>query len=44
MKSMNFASVLFIAAALGLWACQQTGAADQMAGALDHIVARMAAK
>ena len=29
MKSVNFASVLFIAAVLGLWASQHTGAAEK---------------
>jgi hypothetical protein len=29
MKPVNFASVLFIAAALGLWACQHTASADK---------------
>jgi hypothetical protein len=44
MKAVNFASVLFIAAALGLWACQHTGAADKAAGTLDHSATRTAAK
>ena len=39
MKSMNFASVLFIAAALGLWMSQHTGAAERPAG-LEPGVAR----
>ncbi|MGH8668184.1 MAG: hypothetical protein ACREUN_10270 [Burkholderiales bacterium] len=30
-KPVNFASVLFIAAALGLWAWQQAPAADRLA-------------
>lgn len=30
-KPVNFASVLFIAAALGLWAWQQAPAADKLA-------------
>jgi hypothetical protein len=30
-KPVNFASVLFIAAALGLWAWQQAPAADRVA-------------
>jgi hypothetical protein len=34
MKSVNFASVLFIAAALGLWACQRTVPADRVASVL----------
>jgi hypothetical protein len=33
MKSVNFASVLFIAAALGLWACQHPVPADKLAAA-----------
>ena len=32
MKPVNFASVLFIAAALGLWACQHTASAEKVAG------------
>jgi len=44
MKSVNFASVLFIAAALGLWACQQSGAAERLSGALDSSVARTATR
>jgi hypothetical protein len=44
MKSVNFASVLFIAAALGLWACQQSGAAERLSEALDHSVARTATR
>jgi hypothetical protein len=35
MKSVNFASVLFIAAAL-LWACQHTVPADKVASILDY--------
>lgn len=33
-KPVNFASVLFIAAALGLWASQQAPAADRVASLL----------
>jgi hypothetical protein len=33
-KPVNFASVLFIAAALGLWAWQQVPAADRIASLL----------
>jgi glycine/D-amino acid oxidase-like deaminating enzyme len=34
-KPVNFASVLFIAAALGLWAWQQAPAAAKVAAALE---------
>jgi hypothetical protein len=44
MKSVNFASVLFIAAALGLWACQQSGPADKVASILDHSVSKTIAR
>ena len=30
MKSVNFASVLFIAAALGLWACQHSAPGEKV--------------
>ena len=40
MKSVNFASVLFIAAALGLWACQQSVPADKVASILEHSVGK----
>jgi hypothetical protein len=40
MKSVNFASVLFIAAALGLWACQHPVPGDKVASALTRSVAR----
>ena len=40
MKSMNFASVLFIAAALGLWACQHPVPAEKLASALTRTMAR----
>jgi hypothetical protein len=40
MKSVNFASVLFIAAALGLWACQHTAPGDRVASLLDHGVGK----
>jgi hypothetical protein len=40
MKSVNFASVLFIAAALGLWACQQTVPGDKVASILEHSVGK----
>lgn len=40
MKSVNFASVLFIAAALGLWACQQTVPGDKVASILEQSVAK----
>jgi hypothetical protein len=36
MKSVNFASVLFIAAALGLWACQHSAPGERVASALTH--------
>jgi hypothetical protein len=36
MKSVNFASVLFIAAALGLWSCQQSAAGEKVASALTY--------
>ena len=39
-KPVNFASVLFIAAALGLWVCQQGGAAERLSSALDNSVAQ----
>jgi hypothetical protein len=44
MKSVNFASVLFIAAALGLWACQHTGPADKVASVLQHSVAKVSTR
>jgi hypothetical protein len=44
MKSVNFASVLFIAAALGLWACQQSGPAEKLARALDYSVSKTATR
>jgi hypothetical protein len=40
MKSVNFASVLFIAAALGLWACQHPAPADKTASALTSAMAK----
>jgi hypothetical protein len=40
MKSVNFASVLFIAAALGLWACQHSVPAEKVATALTRTMAR----
>jgi hypothetical protein len=40
MKFINFASVLFIAAALGLWACQQPAAGDKFASVLQHSVGK----
>jgi hypothetical protein len=40
MKSVNFASVLFIAAALGLWACQHSVPAEKVASALTRTMAR----
>ena len=43
-KPVNFASVLFIAAALGLWVCQQGGAAERLPGTLDYGVARTATR
>jgi hypothetical protein len=36
MKSINFASVLFIAAALGLWACQQPAPGEKLVSVLQH--------
>jgi len=44
MKSVNFASVLFIAAALGLWACQQTVPGDKVASILDYGVGKTVAR
>jgi hypothetical protein len=44
MKSVNFASLLFIAAALGLWVCQQAVPADKLASVLDYSVAKTAIK
>ncbi|HZT62668.1 MAG TPA: hypothetical protein VFA36_06000 [Burkholderiales bacterium] len=40
MKSVNFASVLFIAAALGLWACQHPVPAEKVASVLTSTMAR----
>jgi hypothetical protein len=40
MKSVNFASVLFIAAALGLWACQHSAPGEKVASGLTHSVAK----
>jgi len=40
MKSVNFASVLFIAAALGLWACQHPVPGEKVAAALTSTMAR----
>jgi hypothetical protein len=39
-KPVNFASVLFIAAALGLWAWQQAPAADRMASVFAPVAER----
>jgi hypothetical protein len=39
MKSVNFASVLFIAAALGLWACQHSTPGEKTAGAVARTLA-----
>ena len=36
MKSINFASVLFIAAALGLWACQQPATGEKLTSVLQQ--------
>jgi hypothetical protein len=33
MRSVHFASVLFVAAAVGLWACQQPVPGEKAAGA-----------
>jgi hypothetical protein len=41
-KPVNFASVLFIAAALGLWAWQQVPAADRVASLLPAAAERAA--
>jgi hypothetical protein len=40
MKSVNFASVLFIAAALGLWACQHSVPGEKVASVLTSTMAR----
>jgi hypothetical protein len=40
MKAVNFASVLFIAAALGLWACQHPAPAEKLASALTGTMGR----
>jgi len=40
MKSVNFASILFIAAAVGLWACQHQVPAEKVAAALTRTMAR----
>jgi len=40
MKQVNFASVLFIAAALGLWACQHPAPSDKVASVLTSTMAR----
>jgi len=40
MKSVNFASVLLIAAALGLWACRHPAPADKVASALTSAMAK----
>jgi hypothetical protein len=40
MKPVNFASVLFIAAALGLWACQHSTSGEKVASALTHSVTK----
>jgi hypothetical protein len=39
MKSVHFASVLFVAAALGLWACQHSAAGEKAAGAVARTLA-----
>jgi hypothetical protein len=44
MKSVNFASVLFIAAALGLWVSQHAVSGERAASVLDHHVASTAAR
>lgn len=38
-KPANFASVLFIAAALGLWSCQQSTAGERLASLLERAIA-----
>ena len=40
MKSVNFASVLFIAAALGLWACQHSAPGEKVASTLTYGVTK----
>jgi hypothetical protein len=40
MKPVNFASVLFMAAALGLWACQHSVPGEKVAAALAYGVAK----
>jgi len=44
MKSVNFASVLFIAAALGLWACQHSVAGEKVASVLTYSVTKTATR
>jgi hypothetical protein len=39
MKAVHFASVLFIAAALGLWACQHAAPGEKTAGAFARTLA-----
>lgn len=43
-KPVNFASVLFIAAALGLWAWQQAPAADRLASLFPSSAERAAVR
>jgi hypothetical protein len=40
MKPVHFASVLFIAAALGLWACQHSVPGENVASALSKTITR----
>jgi hypothetical protein len=44
MKSLNFASVLLIAAALGLWVSQHAVSGERVASVLDYSVAKTAAR
>lgn len=44
MRSVNFASVLFIAAALGLWACQHSAPGEKLASALSQGVTKSAGR
>jgi hypothetical protein len=40
MKPVHFASVLFIAAALGLWACQHSVPGEKLASVLSKTITR----
>jgi hypothetical protein len=43
-KPVNFASILFVAAALGLWTWQQAPAADRLASLLSPATAQTAVR